>query len=310
MPNPRPDRIGTLDRIAPRRSQRWPRGWPPPAEERPEIVPAGIGLRDDWAVATMGSCFASEVRKWLWGHGYSVLGLKDKNGTGAIEYPPRPCYNPASIRQEVERAFDSFVPAERAWTAEAGGVRMLLDPYRHNATFASAESVDEELKAYAADLARMFREARIVVLTLGLAEYWHSRKDLAVFSAVPPAGVFDPKRHASALMTSDEAEGHLHRVASLLFRCAGTERIVLTVSPVPLLATFRPVPVQEADRESKRILRRAATAVTADFVGKVHYFPSFELVRSLGRRAWRPDGRHVSPWGVAQVMQAFERWAR
>jgi len=305
----RPNRIGTLDHIAPHRSQRWPRGWPPPAEERPEIVPAGIGLRNDWPVATMGSCFASEVRRWLWGHGYSVLGLKDQDGNGAIEYPPRPFYNPASIRQEVERAFGTFEPAERVWRTVAKGKRVWLDPYRHNATFESRKTMEDELKTYAADLRRMLLGSKLVVLTLGLAEYWHSRKDFAAFSAVPPADVFDPALHAAALMSGGEAENHLHRTVSLLLRPPGPDHIILTVSPVPLLATFRSVAVQEADRESKRILKRAAKAVTAGYGGQVHYFPSFELVRSLGRRAWKPDGRHVSAWGVAQVMQAFERWA-
>jgi len=303
MPRLRPERRAMLSIFAPQRSQRWPEGRPPPPEKAPMLLPAGLGLAPGTALATMGSCFASEVRTWLSSRGCRVLGL----GPEGLD-PPRPIFNPASLRQEAERAFGRFEPVERFWWTSKGRQEFLLDPYLHNAAFASISEAETALRDYRADLAETFRKADLIFLTLGLAECWQSKKDFAVFSAVPPVDVFDPARHGPALLSAVEAENHLHRTVSLLLR-NGRGKIVLTVSPIPLLATFRKIPAGMADRESKAILRMAAVDVAEAFRGQVYYFPSFEIIRSLGRRAWMKDGRHVSRWGVAQVMRQFERWA-
>ncbi|HET6442543.1 MAG TPA: GSCFA domain-containing protein [Phycisphaerae bacterium] len=284
--------------------QWWPRGRIPPREPRPRLRPAGIGLVRTMITTALGSCFASEVRLWLEEQGYCVFGV----GEGGQE-PPRPLYNALSIRQEFERAFGRFEPSEPLWRTRIDGEVILLDPYRHNAAFGSEATAEAELREYREKLARMLRQADLVILTIGQAEVWYSRRDGAVYSAIPPADVCDATSDAWRRTTEKENAEALTRCLDLLAIEAPGARTVLTLSPVPLLATFQAKEAVAADMANKRLLRRAIRRAIRERPGRADYFPSFELVRSLGRKAWRPDGRHVSAWGVVQVMQAFERWA-
>lgn len=304
MPKPRPDRIGALAGQVQSPHQRWPRMR---AVASGVIVRPGAGrplLGLDQPIATLGSCFASEVRKWLADKGFPIIGV----GPDGRE-PPRPLFNTASIRQEVERAFGTFAPAEKVWRAEVGGRPTLLDPYRHNTMFASTLAMLVGLDAAVAEARAMFFAARLIILTVGQAEVWHSKDDGAVFSAIPPKDILDPARHAWRLTDYEENVGHLNRTLELLAENAPAAPIVLTLSPVPLLATFRPMNAVVANGEGKAILRAAIGKAVGTWAGRAFYFPSYEIAQALSRKAFRPDGRHVSAWGVSEIMAAFERWA-
>ena len=69
-------------------------------------------------------------------------------------------------------------------------------------------------------------------------------------------------------------------------------KVVITVSPVPLLATFTNEDCVVANELSKSTLR----AVAGYFTNKyeyVDYFPAYEMVRHLGISAYRDDNIHV-----------------
>jgi hypothetical protein len=97
-------------------------------------------------------------------------------------------------------------------------------------------------------------------------------------------------------------------------------RIVASVSPVPLKATFCGPDVLVSNCVSKSTLRAALHEAIAQLRGEgvpIDYFPSYEIVTLAPRRgdAWhaefpdgRPDGRHVREDFVGRaVMPAFLR---
>ena len=88
--------------------------------------------------------------------------------------------------------------------------------------------------------------------------------------------------------------------------------IVLTLSPVPLNATFRGISCVAADCVSKSTLRVALDGVVGRGLENVYYWPSFEIVRWVGGHVpWpaygfnRGDSRHVTRYLVAQIIDAF-----
>ena len=85
-------------------------------------------------------------------------------------------------------------------------------------------------------------------------------------------------------------------------------RILLTVSPVPLIATFEPQHVLVATTYSKSVLRVAAQAAT-DRYAHVDYFPSYEIITaSFSRGAYfAADLREVEAAGVSHAMRCFFR---
>lgn len=82
--------------------------------------------------------------------------------------------------------------------------------------------------------------------------------------------------------------------------------VILTVSPVPLMATYEEEHVLVATTYSKSVLR-----VAAEMISKTHenvvYFPSFEIITGAHTKAsyYGPDCRDVTEAGVNHVMSLF-----
>src|SRR3546814_611699 len=85
-------------------------------------------------------------------------------------------------------------------------------------------------------------------------------------------------------------------------------KVVLTVSPVPLIATYEPEHVLCATTYSKSVLRVAATMLAR---GRewVDYYPSYEIITGSYNRSvyYESDYRGVNSLGVAHAMRCFEK---
>jgi len=84
--------------------------------------------------------------------------------------------------------------------------------------------------------------------------------------------------------------------------------VLLTVSPVPLIATYEPTHVLTATTYSKSVLRVAAGTLARE-LDWVDYFPSFEIITGSfnGGAYYQDDAREVTDAGVAHVMRCFAR---
>jgi hypothetical protein len=100
----------------------------------------------------------------------------------------------------------------------------------------------------------------------------------------------------------------LQSLVGLFLKKNPQARILLTVSPVPLIATHQKQHVLEATTYSKSALRTAAGEV-ANFNANVAYFPSYEIITgSYSRgRYFAEDLRRVTDEGVHHVMRIFLR---
>ena len=149
------------------------------------------------------------------------------------------------------------------------------------------------------------------MLTLGLAEVWQDRDTGHVFWRGVPKEIFDADRHVFRLSTVDENVANLRRTIALLRQVNPSAPIVLTLSPVPLLATHRDISCMTADCVSKSVLRVAIDLVMADRIPGVYYFPSFEIVKWMGATlSWSAYGegdssRDVNRRLIAPIIDAF-----
>jgi hypothetical protein len=88
-------------------------------------------------------------------------------------------------------------------------------------------------------------------------------------------------------------------------------KIVFTVSPVRLTATFRPVSAISANSVSKAILRAALDEFLRERQESVNrdlfYFPSYEIVHDFFRDPFEEDNRHVTGFVAGQVVRTFAR---
>jgi hypothetical protein len=127
--------------------------------------------------------------------------------------------------------------------------------------------VQAQRGAHLAAVRRMFETLDVFVFTLGLTEAWRSRVDGSVYPLAPgvAGGSFDPARHEFVNFPVDEVRADMaefvHELRKVNRRC----RIVLTVSPVPLIATYEPRYVLVSTAYSKAVLRVAAEETAREF---------------------------------------------
>ena len=83
-------------------------------------------------------------------------------------------------------------------------------------------------------------------------------------------------------------------------------KVLLTVSPVPLVAAFQKKHVLVATMEAKSALR-AVASYCSQRMGYIDYFPSYEIISAFPYKAlfYEPDLRSVNPIGVKHVMKIF-----
>ena len=298
--------------------QFWSRAmsWPAPGQIDPVSRSQRIGI--DEAVGTLGSCFAQHMARHLArSGGHYLVTEKAPDGMGAA-VAARQQYgvfsarygNVYTVRQAVQlfdRAYGRFQPRETAW---ARGERW-VDPFRPQIepdAFDSPQAVAAAREPHLAAVRALFEQSRWLVFTLGLTEGWRSREDGAVFPMAPgvAGGAFDASRHEFVNFGVDEVRQDLDAFIARLREVNPGCRVILTVSPVPLIATFEPRQVWTATTYSKSVLRVAADEAERRH-DNVIYFPSFEVITSpaAGGRYYADDLRQVTEAGVRHVMRLF-----
>lgn len=295
----KPSRVEAVARL--REYQHYPKG----KRLHPDFVGQGDAppkcIRADTPIVALGSCFAMSGAAWLKRNRFSIYSptLEAKGGACQI-------YNTASLSQEFQRVFGSFTSAAQCWTVKEGGEDWLIDPWRHAVAWENAADQEDELRRYTHDMRTALADCRCLILTVGQSEVWYDKvHGAAVYPMIPPDAVFDPQRHGFRLMGFTETLRHLNTVCHVFREHNKVAHIILTVSPIPLKATWRPgINAVVADTEQKAILRAAVGEFVATHVN-VSYFPAFEIVKAHSA-PYKADNRHVTKEAIADVMRVFE----
>lgn len=275
-----------------------------------------IGPKD--RVATAGSCFAQHISRHLrragFRHMVAETGPADPvqaERRGFHDFSARygNIYTARQLLQLFDRAFGYFRPLERVWAVPDRG---FCDPFRPRvepSCFASAAQVEDDTRRHLAAVRRMFRQLDVFVFTLGLTEAWTSRLDGAVYPVAPGVvgGRFDTAQHAFVNFSVQEVVADLEDFLRKLEFVNARARVVLTVSPVPLVATASDRHVLSATIYSKSVLRVAAEEVSRRRTERVCYFPSYEIIAGPQAQGayFEQDRRSVTAAGVAHVMRVF-----
>lgn len=286
-----------------------------------EVDPVGrfdLTIALDTKVATAGSCFAQHVARHLSSAGFNyyvtepghpILSapVRQAHNYGTFSARYGNIYTARQLRQLIERAYGRFTPAEPPWIEADGTVR---DPFRPNVQpggFVSAQEMEADRAQHLAAVREMFETLDVFVFTLGLTECWESLEDGAVFPLCPgvEGGSFDPERYA---FRNQDVAGVIEDMEAFMAALKAVNpkaRMILTVSPVPLMASAAPdAHVLTATTYSKSVLRVAAEALVNSH-DWVHYFPSYEIITGAYNRGryFADDLRNVTEQGVGHVMR-------
>lgn len=251
-------------------------------------------------LTSLGSCFADNVRMFLKSHGYNYLHVEP--GAEGVTANWGRVYNSGSLRQIFQySASQTFRPAERWWTTKDGKV---ADPYRPVSDYASVEEAERDFDSHMQCSREALSKADVVMLTLGLIETWRSKLDGSYFHGRPIS--YDPARHEFHVMGYDEVYRDLIAVTELAKALNPSVSLVLTVSPVPLKASFREdVSPVSASAYSKSVLVAAVHSFCRENSDCL-YFPSFEMVRDVFAARVDRKGSY-DPAVIERVMGVFEQ---
>ena len=255
-------------------------GWIPPEP------PIGADTR----VVGVGSCFAQYFITWLADNGFNRS--LDASPYNALVRYGSTFESPAVIAQQFRWAFGELDAQNALWIGK-----------------------DRELFEASDERRRLVRDTLlatdVLILTLGLSEVWYDNATGEPLWRALTRRHYDPARHVFRVETMQDTKRHLEKIEEIRRAHLPGLKIVFTVSPVRLAATFRPVSAVTANSASKAILRAALDEFLREHAERVNreifYFPSYEIVHDFFRDPFESDNRHVTEFVSRHVVGAFAR---
>jgi len=244
-------------------------------------------------IYTIGSCFAREIEDCLHELGYNVP-TKRYKAPEEIAQGGRPNFglnqfNPGCIGQTILAALSDKTIQPCIYRTKQGE---LIDLLLVGSPAVSANRIFQR-HTEISKLYEGLKTAECLVLTLGLTECWYDTENNVWLNRAPPLDeqTLNSDRFEFRILDYNECIEALEPALSILDDLK--IKTVITVSPIPLLATFTNSDCVVANEFSKSTLRAVAGYFTNKY-NYVDYFPAYEMVRHLGTHAYREDNIHVS----------------
>lgn len=269
-------------------------------------------------ISTAGSCFAQHIARYMKKAGLETYIaekphplMKEFGGNvESYELFSARFGNIYTVRQCLELYRQAFghIPVIEDFVEDKGRFYDLLRPNILPDGFASLSEAKADRIYHLGCVKKMFENSDIFVFTLGLTESWYNARLGHTYPVCPGTarGVYIPEEHCFRNLTCSEVVSDLDDLICGLKVVNQNIKIILTVSPVPLVATYTNKNVLIASSYSKSVLRAACGEVEPRY-DNVQYFPSYEIIShaaSFGQYL-DSDLRGVTERGVSHVMNCF-----
>jgi hypothetical protein len=278
----------------------------------------GIINKSD-VIASAGSCFAQNIARYLSSRSFNYniceaapmfLNQEQAADWGYGQFSCRfgNIYTVLQLEQLRERALGRRKVADQFWENEDGKWFDLLRPRINRYGFEDREIAEIDTREHLNAVLEMFRTSTVFVFTYGLVEYWYDEKDGTVFPTAPGCGYgrFDSSRHKAGVMTVTDIVRSTKAAMEMIREVNPALKVIVTVSPVPLLATHRNMNIVQASVHSKSLLRVAVEECLPLF-DQFYYFASYEIVTQYcSEPIWDETGRNPSKSSLGTVFRNFE----
>lgn len=264
-------------------------------------------------VFTIGSCFARGIEKSLLARNFKVLSASSdfdsfelyNDSVTALGATNK--YNTYSILNEIQWALDPEYPFPEKSVVEVSGNKW-IDPHINQTLKLVDKKSTLERRKIITNVNRKIKECDLIVITLGLIEVWHDDVEHVYLNMAPTKDMQErnPDRYSFHVVDYKENLDNLEKISTLLHKFGRPNlKVIVTVSPVPLMATFTQNDVVVANTLSKSTLRTVAEKWASSHENIV-YFPSYEIVMNSEKNiTWTDDGRHVQGVVVNRIMDLF-----
>lgn len=290
-------RLTLEDVIKNARNAGYARRFPGPGDPRvrdgmiySEISPS-FSFVDGASIFTLGSCFARNVEEKLTGFSLPTMRI----AVPSDERPGRPNgilneYNPGTICQRLEYAANGQSFGDLCIAPEGEGfVDLLLPEY---VTPTTKERLMQR-RTEVDDVYTFLSTSDGIIITLDLVEAWYDNATDLYVNRLPPADILlaDRKRFELRILDVHETLALLERMVIALTTMK-VNKIILSVSPIPLEATYSGTDCVIANNYSKSVLVVSSRSLSQRHQ-EVDYFPGYEIVSSAGRENLDADQIHV-----------------
>ena len=275
-------------------------------------------------IGSAGSCFAFEIAEVLQSEGFAYPYYEDENkhSKSIVKIPHQQelrerkgnqfhlfnadygvIYNSLSLYQLAEKAFLSTKHEKICLKIKED---LYIDPFREKILFKSFENYLVEYEMHAQALAKCFSDIEVFLFTMGLNECWRMRTTGRAISRNPRGGTAMNALIKHDILTVQDNIFAIENFYKLIKAYNKDFKLILTVSPIPFLATGRgdTQHVVEANHHSKSVLNVAARELEKNNPD-IFYLPSYEQTMYVMPNPWTPDGRHVTRETVEKNIQLF-----
>lgn len=266
-------------------------------------------------IFAIGSCFARHIELYLHTRGFRVASYAEEDfaefelGLASAHHRDGTIkYNVFSMCNELRWALDPQTPFDERGIIAISDARH-YDPHGVTGIFRTRDP--EQISAIRRILGRVFAritECGVVIVTLGLTEAWYDHQLELYLNVTPPLEVVlrEPDRFSFRITDYGQNLAALEEFYGMVKHwCQPDVKIIVSVSPVPLQATFSARDIVLATCAAKSTLRAVAEE-WANLHDDVDYYPSYEMViYSNKQKVFEEDGIHINRELVAQVTELF-----
>jgi len=266
-------------------------------------------------IASMGSCFAREIKNYLVANNYNYMQvemdkrpwLNEDNDTPPVHASAawERVYNVFTLQNILEYSF-CLKTFDRLNDCD----NYVVDLLRARVAYPSRQVAEEDIADHVKKSRAVLEGCEIFIFTLGLVEIW-KLGEMVLGCSPFHYSQYNPEGDFKYYVT-----GYYENYESL---CASIEilktfnpavKIIISVSPVHLCATHRPdTDILSASCYSKSVLRAVAEAVVRKYKN-MFYFPSYEIATvasAILQKDIYPDGHHAGKEIIASIMDIFNK---
>ncbi|MGB0507447.1 MAG: GSCFA domain-containing protein, partial [Pikeienuella sp.] len=183
-------------------------------------MPEEPAITVDSQITAFGSCFAANISNYLSRRNYSVMNRAEDAARAYVVACGEGMVNSFVILQQFQWAWEDRNFDQELW----------------HGYDAESYGYDPEIQRQTKE---MFDKTDVFILTFGLSEIWYDEVTNNVFWRTIPKDVYDPERHKFRVSTVDENADNMREIYYLIRKHRPDAKIIYTLSPIPLQATFR-----------------------------------------------------------------------
>ena len=260
-----------------------------------------LKLQKEYKIASIGTCFAEEVSKFLKNEENlgTYLQLEENIWNSSVDWGRINTIK--NIKQNVKYSINSSTPV---YIEKDNGE--FFDPLREYSVkrYKNKKDLHKKIVDHRLLSQKIFSQVDVLVITIGQNEFWKDTKNNIYWGGMPPLNIKnkDKNRFVVEEATIKSNLQDLKWIINSICKINKSIQFLFTVSPVPAAASFLSDDVISQSFAGKCILRSTLHELVKEKKENIFYYPSFEMALAKNNETFKEDNRHIKFSKVKQIL--------